>query len=175
MIQDHTEQLMQSVNSNRSHLGKWLPWVPFMQTADDFRSYIERSRQLHCEGTERNWVIKFKGKTAGRISIHNIQQQNKTGAIGYWLGKEFEKKGIVTMACKAVLDHCFTVLHLNRVELKCGTENLKSAAIADRMHFTKEGVLRQAEAVNGKFIDLSLYAMLKEEWISIRAMEKDQL
>jgi ribosomal-protein-serine acetyltransferase len=175
MVPDHAEQLLQVVNGNRSHLGRWLPWVPFMQTADDFRNYIERSRRLHYEGTERNWVIKYKDDIAGRIGIHYIQQQNKTGAIGYWLGKEFEGKGIVTKSCKAVLDHCFTVLQLNRVELKCGTANLKSAAIADRMHFTQEGVLRQAERVNGKFIDLSLYAILKDEWFTLSAMGKDHL
>ena len=127
------------------------------------------------KGTESNWVIKFKGETAGRIGIHYIQQQNKTGAIGYWLGKEFEGKGIVTKSCKAVLDHCFTVLHLNKVELKCGTADMKRAAISDWLHFTKEGVLRQAEGVNEKFIDLSLYALLKEEWFAISTIENDHL
>jgi ribosomal-protein-serine acetyltransferase len=160
----HAEPLLALVNSNRDHLSEWFPWVPYMQTVEDFQNYIRRCKLQHQEGTDYGYVIVYNGRLAGRIGIHYIQQQNKTGAIGYWLGKAFEGKGIITKACAALLEHCFTRLHLNRIEIKCGTGNHRSAAIPQRLHFTKEGILRQAEWVNGHFIDLSLYSLLREEW-----------
>lgn len=160
----HAEPLLAVVNANRNHLAEWLPWVGSMQTVEDFRRYISHCERQHGEGTDLGFVIQFNGRVSGRIGLHYIHQQNRTAAIGYWLGAEFQGNGIITKACTALI-HCgFTSLGLNRIEIKCGTGNEKSAAIAERLHFKKEGVLRQAEWVNGKPIDLSLYAVLKEEW-----------
>lgn len=160
----HAEPLLGLVSQNRDHLRKWLPWVDYMRTVADFEEYIRECKQNHEAGTEYGYVILQNGSLAGRIGIHYIQRQNKTGAIGYWLGKAFEGKGIVTNACSKLIDHCFSTLNLNRIEIKCGIGNRKSAAIPERLGFTKEGVLRQAESLNGGFVDLTLYSILKEEW-----------
>ena len=137
-----------------------------MQSVNDFNGYIDYCKKQLQEGTDYGYVILLNYKIVGRIGIHYIDQQNKTGSIGYWLGEEFQGKGIVTKACTALRHYTFTVLRLNRIEIKCGTKNCKSAAIPERLGFTKEGVLRQAEWVNDKFIDLNLYSLLKNEWKS---------
>lgn len=163
----HARPLLDLLNANRRPLRQWLPWVDNMQTEADFQAYINRSKVQHDEGTELGYVIFVNGLVAGRIGIHYIHQHNKHGAIGYWLGQEFTGQGIITKACIALINYCFDSLGLNRIEIKCATENYKSAAIAKRLKFTKEGVLRQVEFVNGEFLDLDLYSMLKNEWKSL--------
>jgi len=160
----HARPLLELLNANRTHLRQWLPWVDNMQTEEDFQAYINRSKVQHEEGTDLGYVILVNGIVAGRIGIHYIHQHNRNGAIGYWLGQKFTGQGIITKACSALIDYCFDSLGLNRIEIKCAIENHKSAAIAKRLKFTKEGVLRQAEWVNGEFLDLNLYSMLKKEW-----------
>lgn len=160
----HAEAAFALIQQSRDHLSEWLPWVANMQILDNFRDYIHRCKRQHQEGTDYGYMIISNGKIAGRIGIHYIHLHNRSGAIGYWLGKGFEGKGIITKACAALINHCYAVLQLNRIEIKCGTGNLKSAAIPERLGFTKEGILRQAEYVNGGFIDLLLYSMLREEW-----------
>ena len=64
----------------------------------------------------------------------------------------------------ALIDHCFENLGLHRIEIKCAKENFKSAAVAERLHFRKEGVQRQAELVNGHYFDLNMYSLLQQEW-----------
>jgi ribosomal-protein-serine acetyltransferase len=64
-----------------------------------------------------------------------------------------------------MLDYGFKDLGLNRIEIKCAVENLKSARVPEKLNFTKEGILRQAELLNGKFVDLYLFSLLKNEWI----------
>lgn len=160
----HAPLLIDLVNRNRAHLKAWLPWVDAMQTAQDFERFIAGAHHREDEGTERSWIILQQGEVAGRIGIHYINQQNSYGSIGYWLGEEYEGKGLITRACKSIIQYGFGELGLNRLELKCGTGNERSAAIPQRLGFTKEGTLREAEKVGGRFIDLALFSLLRHEW-----------
>ncbi|RYF79960.1 MAG: GNAT family N-acetyltransferase [Chitinophagaceae bacterium] len=59
----------------------------------------------------------------------------------------------------------FVIFHqLHRIEIRCATGNDKSAAVAERLGFLKEGVLREAELVNGKQFDLAVFSQLHAEW-----------
>jgi ribosomal-protein-serine acetyltransferase len=160
----HAEPLLTLVNKNRAYLHRWLPWVDYMQTVENFQTYIHRCKIQLEEGTDLGYVILHNKSVAGRIGLHYINLLNRQGAIGYWIGEEFSGKGIVTKSCQAIINICFRDLKLNRVELKCGMGNKKSVAVAERLNFTHEGVLREAELVNDQFIDLNLFSILKKEW-----------
>lgn len=117
----HAHQLLSLVNVNRQYLREWLPWVDHMQTEENFLQYISRCKKQHEEGTDVGYMILFKNVPAGRLGIHYISSQNRSGAIGYWLAEEFTGKGIITKACIALINYCFDCLALNRIEIKCAT------------------------------------------------------
>lgn len=160
----HAQPLLELVSRNKDHLRQWLPWVNYMRTVADFEEYIYGCKKNHAAGTEYGYVILHHNAMIGRIGIHYIQKQSRSGAVGYWIGKDHEGKGIITASCKALINHCFSILNLNRIEIKCGVGNDRSAAVPKRLGFTKEGVLRQAEWLNNDFIDLTLYSVLQCEW-----------
>ncbi len=62
-----------------------------------------------------------------------------------------------------LIDFCFHHLNLNRIEIRCGTENVKSKHVAEKLNFTKEGVIRQGELLYDRYIDLNLYSLLKSD------------
>jgi ribosomal-protein-serine acetyltransferase len=163
---DHAEALYQLVKTNRLHLREWLPWVDQMRSVEDFRKYINSSKQRYASHTEMGYVILINYVMVGRIGLYNIDVFNKSASIGYWLGKEWEGKGIITRCCKAVIDEGFKRLKLNRIEIRAAVENFKSQAIPQRLGFKKEGIIRQGEFVNNQFVDLYVYSMLKDEWES---------
>jgi ribosomal-protein-serine acetyltransferase len=70
-----------------------------------------------------------------------------------------------------LLNLAFTSLGMNRVEIACGTKNLKSQAVAERLGFTREGVIRQAEYVNDSFVDHIIYGMIAAEWTKTHAKQ----
>jgi ribosomal-protein-serine acetyltransferase len=76
-------------------------------------------------------------------------------------------KGIVTNCVKAICSYGFCTLNLNRIWLKCANLNHKSQAIPERIGFTKEGVLRDNEYLNGKYYDSFMYGILKRDWLSL--------
>lgn len=163
----HAESLLNVVNANRIYLREWLPWVDHMHTVANFTQYITDTKKRAADKTDFSYAIIIDKNIVGRIGLHHINHQNKIGEIGYWLADGLQGRGIITRCCKAIINHGFTQLGLNRIEIKCGTGNDKSRAIPEKLQFKPEGILRQAEWLNGKFIDLYLYAMLKEEWNKI--------
>ena len=53
---------------------------------------------------------------------------------------------------------------MNRVELRCVPANLPSVRMAERLGFTREGVLRQAELLDGVFMDHAVYGLLRADF-----------
>ncbi|HEX5430939.1 MAG TPA: GNAT family protein, partial [Bryobacteraceae bacterium] len=84
--------------------------------------------------------------------------------LGYWLGREFQGCGVMTDCCRAVIQHLFAELQLNRVEIHCAAANAKSGAIPRRLGFALEGTEREAQYLNGQFVDQLIYAILRCEW-----------
>ncbi len=160
----HTAALYNAVDRNREHLSQFLPWVGNMQSVADFQNYIHNCELLYQQGKEVSFVILSNEDAVGRIGLHYIDRVNKNAAIGYWLTKNAEGKGIITKSCEAVINYGFHELDLERIEIKAAVENLRSRAIPQKFHFTKEGILRKAEFVNNHFLDIVLYSMLKDDW-----------
>ena len=162
--QQHAAPLFDVVDNNREHLSGFLPWIGAMQSVGDFKEYISNCEMLYQQGKEVSFVIMLNNVLVGRIGLHHINLANKIGAIGYWLAKGFEGKGIITKSCITLINYGFENLLLNRIEIKAAVLNPKSQAIAEKLNFKKEGILREAELVNNEFLDLYLYSMLKSEW-----------
>lgn len=162
--ESHADGLFEALTHNREHLSTFLPWVDHMQSVDDFHSYIKTCQSLYQQGKEVSFVILANDVVVGRIGLHHINNQNKCASIGYWLAKNETGKGTITKACKALISYGFQELELQRIEIKAAVENVRSQAIPEKLNFTKEGILRQAELVNNKFLDLVLYSMIKTEW-----------
>jgi len=162
----HAGALFTAIDHNRDHLAGFLPWVSKMLSVEDVSRYIAYCTLLHEQGTELSFVIRLEDRIVGRIGLHYIDTRNKSAAIGYWLTREYVGRGIILSACKQLISHGFSVLGLHRIEIKAATGNLRSQAIPRKLGFSQEGILRQAELVNGVFLDLVLFSLLQAEWTS---------
>jgi ribosomal-protein-serine acetyltransferase len=161
--ENHSQPIFDIVDKNRIHLRQWLPFVDRMQTVEFAENFVKGTMQRNKDGNEFAFVIIENDKVIGRIGVYKIDGQNKIGEIGYWLAENLQGKGIITKSCKALIDFCFSDLQLNRIEIKCGTENFKSKTIPEKLNFTREGVIKEGELLYDKFIDLNLYSLLKTD------------
>jgi ribosomal-protein-serine acetyltransferase len=62
------------------------------------------------------------------------------------------------------VEYLFDEVGLHRVEIRCGTGNTRSRAIPQRLGFHHEGILRDAEWVNDRWLDLDVWSMLEQDW-----------
>jgi ribosomal-protein-serine acetyltransferase len=161
--QDHSKAIYDLVIKDSNYLSKWLPWVSSVKSIDFIEGFIKGSEERNKAGIEYAFAIEENHTIVGRIGVYKIDDQNKIGEIGYWIGQEHQGKGIVTQACKALLEFCFSKLELNRIEIKCATKNARSQRIPEQLNFKLEGVLRKAECLHHEFIDLNLYSMLQSD------------
>lgn len=156
--------LFELADRNREHLGKWLTWVDGTESADDTLAFIRRARKAHAENRMIPTSIWHRGQVAGTLGLQDLNWSVGSGEIGYWLGAEYEGKGIMTRACRGLISRAFLELGLNRIVIQCGTENTRSRAIPERLGFTHEGTRRQSSMLNGERIDMELYSVLRREW-----------
>jgi RimJ/RimL family protein N-acetyltransferase len=78
----------------------------------------------------------------GLVAIHHVQGASASASLSYALDARFRGRGIMTAACRALIGYGFTEMGLDRVEVIVDAANRPSAAIPERLGFTREGVLR---------------------------------
>lgn len=155
------EELFNLIDRNRQHLKTFLPWVDYVTKEEDSMEFIRESLKKFGRRNGFDAAIIYKGKISGIIGLHNMNWQHKNTSIGYWLGKEFEGRGIMTKSCEKILDYLFNELDFKRVEIRCATKNFKSQAIPKRLGLKEEGVLRQAEFLYGDYVDHIVFSLIK--------------
>ncbi len=157
-------ELFALVDGSRPYLREWLPWVDNMKAEEDYEPVIDMWLKQYAEDNGFQAGILYEGKIVGMVGFHYIDQASKKTSIGYWLAEGYQGKGIMTKAVEVLVDYVFNTLHLNRVEIQCGTENRKSVAIPERLGFVKEGTIRDAEYLYDHYHDCYLYSMLKRDY-----------
>lgn len=160
----HAPAAFAAVERDRAYLGEWLPWVDQTTEVDYTASFIKMSLEQFAQNEGLAAGIWRGDELIGTIGTHKIDWLNRKVEIGYWLASRFQGRGIVTAACRALIDHAFREWKLNRVEIHCAAGNEKSCAIPERLGFQFEGVLREAQLVSGEYHDIRVYAMLFRDW-----------
>lgn len=166
----HAAQFLEFVTVNSDHLGVWLEWGRTIQTLEQAQNFIKRGITRYSDDG-LPWVgIWLEHHLVGGILFFPVDKTSKSTMIGYWLGRDVGGRGIMTKAVKAMLGFVFDELQLNRLELQAHVDNLKSRALAERLGFQFEGVLRQVWTLHGKYVDHAAYAMLKSDWDSLKEL-----
>ena len=160
----HAEELFYLTDHSREYLRPWTPWIDSTITVADSKAFIRHSLEQFSRGEGLVAGIWYNGGLAGVISFDRINRANRSAMIGYWIGVEYQKKGLMTRACEALIDHGFRELGLNRIEIWAAVDNLRSLAIPERLGFTREGTERQAQWLNDHFTDIAVYSILRNEW-----------
>lgn len=164
---NHAEELFQLISQSRDTLRQWLYFTDKILSVEDTHSFIETSLFNYEANDGFSAGIWYQDQLVGTIGFHRMDTINRKVEMGYWLGKSFEGKGIMTRSCKSMVQYAFVALNVNRIEIRAGVENTKSRAIPERLGFQLEGILRQAEWVNGRYIDDAVYGMLIKDWIKL--------
>jgi [ribosomal protein S5]-alanine N-acetyltransferase len=150
-----------------SFLRPWEPsWSHDHLSRKAFRSRVYWAWRAREEGRALPLFLirRADARMLGAITLDNIRRgPSQSGQVGYWIGQEFARQGLMTEALSAVVQHAFSVLDLSRVEAACLPENAASRALLDRCGFAYEGVARSYLQIDGRWRDHVLYASLRPD------------
>ena len=161
---ENAAEIFAAVKANYKHLQPFLHWATEDYSLESADEFVNRTQKAFAEKTSQTFGIFCREKIVGAIGFVNFNWSSKRTEIGYWIAQNYEGQGIITKSCKALIEYAFDKLKMNRIEIHCATENIKSCAIPERLNFTLEGVLRQSEWRHTRFYDMAIYGMLAEEW-----------
>lgn len=105
-----------------------------------------------------------EGELIGNCGITSINSTMNTAIIGYLVGEKFHGKGYGTEMVSMFLREVFDKTGLRRIEAYIHPDNEASIALAEKLGFKKEGLLRECIILNGKSADNYLYSLLKNEF-----------
>jgi ribosomal-protein-serine acetyltransferase len=152
------------VGANRSHLARWFSWA---ETADEAtaRRWAAQGLEQFRRGQGFHGTLLVGGRPVGALGVHALERTRGTAEIGYWLAEAEQGNGLMTRAMRALLAYLFVGLGLQKVAIAADVRNGRSIAIAERLGFSLEGVLRGASTVPGERRgDEARYGLLREEW-----------
>ena len=155
-------ELYALIEDNREHLARWMWWAA--QDFDATLGFLESARTDAERGHALQLVVLRDERIAGMVGFHRIAWAHRSASLGYWLAASEQGRGLMTAAVGVLVGHAFSAWELNRLEIQVAVQNHRSRAIAQRLGFREEGLLREAWIVGDRLFDLVVYAMLARDW-----------
>lgn len=143
-----------------------------VKTAEDLRDRYVRS--VHGYREKRENPIVFLDLTGsevlGMTNFMNIEPENKVIEIGgTWINPKYQRSYVNTETKFALLQYCFEVLHLHRVEFRIDCENLLSQSAVERLGFHFDGFIPKRRInANGESRDYVFYSVTDKAWPAVK-------
>jgi RimJ/RimL family protein N-acetyltransferase len=159
--------LKQAIDANLEHLRRWLPWAN--NEPETLDAKIERLRHLRASFDLDNDFTYGIFSSDESVVVGGIGSHPRVGPsareIGYWLRKDHTGRGLATEAVAALVRVGFEVDRLERLEIHCDPENVRSAAIARKLGFTLDATLRRRELTHdGRERDQMIWSLFAGEF-----------
>jgi RimJ/RimL family protein N-acetyltransferase len=111
-----------------------------------------------------HWAIEVDGQAVGGVGVELGEGVfAKAGRFGYWLGRPFWGRGIMTAAVRVITDHVFANFEVARLEAAVFEWNPASMRVLEKCRFVREGVQRKSVFKDGELIDAALYSRLRTD------------
>ena len=153
------------------HAGDWrvaapIATIPHPYPLDMAREFIRGAQQRARQGSEFAFALtrRPQRELIGVISLR--PQQGYSGETGYWIGVPWWGQGYMTEALRAIIDHAFCDLDLQRVHAWHIGANPASGRVMQKAGMQYEARLRQHVLHRGEAEDQVIYGLLREEYLA---------
>lgn len=112
------------------------------------------------------WAIIDKATDCcmGQIAYYIVDTKNNFAEIEYCIGTDFQKKGFMTEAVKAVIKFGFEETKLHRIQISTKSINTPSRKVIEKCGFKHEGTFRDYFYFDGTYVDRVYFSMLDTEY-----------
>lgn len=133
--------------------------IPSPYTKDDARWWVDVG-----SNNELIKAISYHGELVGCIGVNQGEYEyERAGEIGYWLDKNYWRKGITLNAIQQITELVFTTTTMVRIFASVFADNQASMQLLLKSGFHPEAVLKKAIYKNGHFYDNHIFAKFNEQ------------
>jgi ribosomal-protein-serine acetyltransferase len=161
----HVEDYFALIERNKAYLHEWIAVEAYEGPVEMLQAYVKQRLLQFVNGEAYHLGIWYQDALVG-ILDYRLNGRNRSVELGYWLDEAMQGKGIVTQACRTLVRHAFEEHQMHKVVISCAIDNPRSRAVAERLGFLQEGILRQADRLHDRYVDMVFYGLLVDEWRS---------
>ena len=137
------------------------------QTLDTVAVFLEGRLEEQRKGESNRFAFAIELKElkmiVGGVRIEIQDTANQHGDLGFALDSDYQRRGYMSEAVKAVLNMGFDQLKLHRIWGTADVENEPSWRLMERVGMTREGFLREDKLVRGRWRDSYMYSILASD------------
>ncbi|KOX14051.1 GCN5 family acetyltransferase [Nocardiopsis sp. NRRL B-16309] len=163
----HAEEFAAHMDRAREHIRPWVGPAFVTDDLDGARATLRRYADRQAADGARLHGIWLDGVLVGGVLFAAFDAEAGSCEVGCWLQPDAEGRGLVTGACRALLDWALVDRGLHRAEWQCRADNARSGAVAERLGMTLEGVLREVWPYGGRRYDKQIWSVLASEWRAV--------
>lgn len=140
--------------------------LPHPYPDGEAEQYIARQQTEREDGRSVTFAIeqKVKGELIGLVEIRNINRLHSQAELSFWLIVQAWGQGHMSEVVQVIVQYGLEALGLNRLYAYHMLRNPASGCVLEKNGFRQEGVLRQRVRKWGKFENVALWAILRQEW-----------
>ena len=138
-----------------------------LSEAKEYCRYMMR-RYRSDEPSSWGIIDKQTDTLVGTIGYMDYNEDNGCVEVGYSLAKWMWNGGYMTEALHRVIGYTFESMDVNRIEAQHELQNPASGRVMEKCGMRKEGVLRQRLYNKGKYVDVALYAMIRDDYNELK-------
>ena len=134
--------------------------LPHPYTLAHAQAWFNYVQSHDCEHV---FKICGNGRLMGVISLVHEKEHGRA-ELGYWLGRPYWNRGVMSAAVPMALAYAFEVLGVRRVFARCYAVNAASRCVLEKCGFAQEGCQRQHHKCMGAIHDVVCYGLLRDEY-----------
>lgn len=157
--------LHEAIAETLTDLVPWLPWARVDHGPAETRRYLRAARSAWSRQSAFEFVIELREseRVLGIVSLHRVDWVRAAAGLGYWVRRTEWNRGFASEAASAALGHALGGLRLHRVEALVALENKASQRVVEKLGFVREGIAREAEFVDSRYLDHVQYSFLRSD------------
>jgi RimJ/RimL family protein N-acetyltransferase len=170
----HADEFLAHVDRGREYVGRFVSLPDAVTDLGSSRAYLRSYAEKAAADTGRIDGIWVDGGLVGGVLFRTMDLALGVAEVGCWLEPAAAGRGLVTRAARVIIDWAVHERGVHRVEWLAAVENTASTAVARRLGFTKEGVLRESYPHRGRRLDVEVWSVLAPEWSRQRPSSVDR-
>ncbi len=150
---------------NDPEVNKYLETRHEQQTVENCRRFIKSCNsdpESHLFGI----FLKENGRHIGNAKVGSVNRHYERGQVSLFIGeKQYWNKGLSTEVVRALNQHAFTKLGLQRLEAGCYEDNLGSLRVFLKSGYVVEGFMRSHVVRDGRRLGCFWLGVLASEYL----------